>query len=65
MKRNLSIAAVLMLAAASAYAGDVLVAGEFASENVIVETREGPAGGFGAYEWKDEYPFPRHIGPVD
>jgi hypothetical protein len=70
MKRNVivSIAAGLMAAAALAQAGDLLVAGQFASENVIVETRgtSAPAGGASEDGWvKDQYPFPRHFGPVD
>ncbi|MPZ44514.1 MAG: hypothetical protein GEV05_14145 [Betaproteobacteria bacterium] len=71
MKRNIivSIAAGLMLAAALAQANDVLVAGEFVSENVIVETRGATAPGGGSFAddgWvKDEYPFPVHYGPID
>ncbi len=68
MKRNVtvSIAAVLMVAAALAQAKDILVAGEFVSENVIVESAMTGAGG-GSYEdpnWKEQYPFPRHFGPA-
>ncbi|MGH8638127.1 MAG: hypothetical protein ACREUX_17500 [Burkholderiales bacterium] len=71
MKRNItvSIAAGLMLAATLAQANDVLVAGEFAAENVIVETRGAAAPGGGSFEddgWvKNEYPFPVHYGPID
>jgi hypothetical protein len=67
MKCNVtvSIAAGLMLAAGFAQANDVLVAGEFVSENVIVET--GGKAGASSYEnpdWKEHYPFPRHFGPA-
>ena len=71
MKRNVtvSIAAGLMLAAALAQANDVLVAGEFAAENVIVDARgaTGPGGGSLLEDgWvKNEYPFPVHFGPID
>ena len=69
MKRNVeaSIAAALLIATAGAQAADVLVAGEFVSENVIVETRSGTAAGGGSYDemWTEEYPFPRHYGPID
>jgi hypothetical protein len=69
MKRNVtvSIAAGLMLAAIFAHANDVLVAGEFASENMIVESRGATAGSsFAGDGWvKDEYPFPVHYGPID
>jgi hypothetical protein len=70
MKRNVtvSIAAGLMLAAALAQANDLLVAGEFVSENVIVETTGSAGAGGSSFEdgWvKDVYPFPRHIGPID
>ncbi|MGH8665415.1 MAG: hypothetical protein ACREUX_14230 [Burkholderiales bacterium] len=71
MKRNVtvSIAAGLMIVAALAQANDVLVAGEFASENVIMEGRGATAPGGGSFEddgWvKNEYPFPVHYGPID
>jgi hypothetical protein len=68
MKRNVivTIAAVLMVAAGLARSEDILVAGEFVSENVIVESGMTGAGG-GSYEdpnWKEQYPFPRHFGPA-
>lgn len=70
MKRNVtvSIAAGLLIAAGLAQAGDVLVAGEFVSENVIMDTRGATAPGGSSFEdaWgKDEYPFPRTYGPID
>jgi hypothetical protein len=69
MKRNatVSIAAGLMLAAIFAHANDVLVAGEFASENMIVESRGAAIpGSFEDDGWvKNEYPFPVHYGPID
>ena len=71
MKRNLtvSIAAGLMLAAALAHANDILVAGEFAAENVIVDARGANVPGGSSFEddgWvKNEYPFPVHYGPID
>jgi hypothetical protein len=71
MKRNVtvSIAAGLMLAAALVQANDVLVAGEFAAENMIVEAPGATAPGGGSFAddgWvKDEYPFPVHYGPID
>ena len=55
-----------MVAAALAQAKDILVAGEFVSENVIAESAMTGAGG-GSYEdpnWKEQYPFPRHFGPA-
>jgi hypothetical protein len=68
MKRNvtMSIAAGLLIAAAAvAQAEDMLVAGEFESQNVIVEGA-GIAGAGGSgfeSEWKTEvYPFPAHYG---
>jgi hypothetical protein len=66
MKRNVtvSIAAVLMVAAGLAQASDILVAGEFASENVIVESTGMTGAGGGSYEdpvWKEQYPFPRNF----
>ena len=69
MKRNVtvSIAAVLMVAAALVQAKDILVAGEFVSENVIVESTGMTGSGGGSYEdpnWKEQYPFPRHFGPA-
>ena len=69
MKRNVtvSIAAVLMVAAALVQAKDILVAGEFVSENVIVESAGMTGAGGGSYEdpnWKEQYPFPRHFGPA-
>jgi hypothetical protein len=69
MKRNVivSIAAVLMVAAGLAKAEDILVAGEFLSENVIVESTGMSGAGGGSYEdpnWKEQYPFPRHFGPA-
>ena len=69
MKRNTSvaIAAALVVAAGLAQASDILVAGEFASENVIVESTGMAGAGGGSYEdpnWKEQYPFPRHFGPA-
>ena len=52
MKRNIafSIAAGLVVVAGLAQAGDILVAGAYASENVIVETRGMGGAGAGSFE---------------
>ena len=70
MKRNVtvSIAAGLLAATVLAQANDVLVAGAFASENVIVDSAGGAGTRGGAVDnsdWKEQYPFPRHFGPID
>lgn len=70
MKRNVivTIAAVLMVAAGLAQSEDILVAGEFVSENVIVESTGMAGAGGGSYQdsgWRDEYPFPSHFETVD
>lgn len=64
----LSVAAGLMLAAGLAQAKQILVAGEFERENVIVESAGmSGAGGGSPYhpDWVENYPFPAQFGPVD
>ena len=67
MKRNvtLSIAAGLLIAAAAAQAdSNILVAGEFENENMIVESRGAIGAGGGSFEphWREVYPFPAEYG---
>lgn len=69
MKRNVgvSIAAVLLAASGLAQAEDILVAGQFAGENMIVEGSGKAQAASGSYQdpdWKENYPFPRHFGPA-
>lgn len=67
MKRNVtfSIAAGLLVAAAVAQAEGILVASQFESENLIVESR-GTADASGGFEpmWREVHPFPVEYGTV-
>ena len=68
MKRNvtISIAAVLLFAAAAARADGILVASAFESENTIVDSRGAVGAGGSAFEplWSEEPPFPTQYGNV-